>query len=600
MASTFIPPVLIQLMADIRDFQAKQKQVISGLKDVEKQGASTSERMKFLGSKVATGVIMGGLAVGVATTKMAADFQEKMTLLVTGAGEAEANIKMIHDGILSLAGEVGQAPKDLADGMYLIASAGFHGAEALNILKASAQGAKVGGADLATVANAVTTVMTNWGMKSDQAAQATSALIRTVSLGKTNMNDLGGAMSKVAPVGAKLGLSLADVGAAMAAMTASGVSADMASEGLRAMFLGMVTPTQTALQELKWMGLTAEDVVQSMKDPRRGLIPTLKMIQDHLGKKVPEGSQAYIQAMNDLMGGQTGYAASLFITGKGLKTVEANQKALNDAQKGGQTVLGWDKVKKNLNTQLDQFQSSLQSIAINVGEWFLPKAQKAIAWANHIIEWFKKHPLAGKIASDAAIGAFGIAVTSKIVKGLLAVKNIFSGGLMTKWIARNVTALDRNTRALIKAHGLKESDIFKRAAGAGVVAAKVISKIGVGGASLLAEGLGTGLAVTAAEALPLPGSTTSGLTMKKLKQVYSGGPKAVAKFLKLIGGEKNLKDYVIGDDNQTITAASIKRMHNGIESISSDTGGRFMGINRATVKNNKIVSTKFVTIKVVN
>jgi len=597
MASTFIPPVLIQLMADTRDFQAKQKGVISGLKDIEKQGASTSERLKFVGSKVATGVIMGGLALGVATTKMAADFQEKMTLLVTGAGEAEENIKMIHDGILSLAGEVGQAPKDLADGMYLIASAGFHGADALNILKAAAQGAKVGGAEMAVVANAVTTVMTNWGMTSDQAAAATSGLIRTVSLGKTNMNDLGQSMAKVAPVGAKLGLSFADVGAAMAAMTASGVTADVASEGLRSMFLGMVTPTKTALAELKWMGLTADDVVESMKDPKRGLIPTLQMITDHLGKKVPVGSQAYIQAMNDLMGGQTGYTASLFITGKGLKTVQENQKALTDSMKNGQNVLGWDKVKKNLNTQISQFQSSLQSVAINVGEWFLPKAQVAIAWANNLIEWFKKHPLAGEIASKTAIAAFGIAVSSKIIKGLQAVKNIFSGGLMTKWIHRNVTALDRNTRALIKAHGLKESDIFKRGGAVALGAAKIIQKVGVGGAGALLHGLGTGLAITAAEALPVQGTEQSDLTMKKLKQVYSGGPKAVAKFLQLIGGEKNLKNYTISSDNQDITAKNIKNLYHGITRIGSDTGGRSMTVVTHDAKKN---TQKAVVIKVVN
>ena len=440
--ATFIPPVMISLMADIKDFQAKKAQVVHGLKDIEKQGEVTSARLKAVGNKVANGILLAGVGLAVASTKMAADFQEKMTLLETSAGEAHANIKLVHDGILSMAGEVGQAPKDLADGFFLIASAGYHGAEGLKVLEAAAQGAKVGGAEMMTVADAVTTVLKDWGMSADDATTATSGLIQVVGLGKTNLQDLGTAMAKVAPIGSALGLSFADVGGAMANMTAAGVSADQAAEGLRTMFIGLATPTDNAQKMLQWVGLSAEQVVQSMKDPKKGLVGTLSMIETALGKKVPAGSQTYIRVMNELMGGQTGYAASLFLTGKNLDSLKNNVETLQGvmAKNGGQ-VLGWDKVQKNLNTQLDQFSASLQSIATSAGEWFLPKATAFIQWANDAIGYMKKHPLITRIATDAALAAFGIALGVKVKN---AVKSLFGMGAMQL----NTGATELNTAAL--------------------------------------------------------------------------------------------------------------------------------------------------------
>ena len=88
-----------------------------------------------------------------------------------------------------MAGKVGVSADDLAKGMYLIESAGYHGADALKVLQASAEGAKVGMADQADVANALTTVLKDYHLSAADAAGVTGQMVAAVASGKMHMGD---------------------------------------------------------------------------------------------------------------------------------------------------------------------------------------------------------------------------------------------------------------------------------------------------------------------------------------------------------------------------------------------------------------------------
>ena len=68
--------------------------------------------------------------------------------------------------------------------MFLIESAGYHGAAGLTVLKSAAEGAAVGGAQMSTVADALTTAMNDYNILTDRANAWTSALIQTVADGE--------------------------------------------------------------------------------------------------------------------------------------------------------------------------------------------------------------------------------------------------------------------------------------------------------------------------------------------------------------------------------------------------------------------------------
>lgn len=352
---------------------------------VSAQGAEeTTQKMRGVGTSVdeagssirefAMGAAVIGaaalLGIGVASVKMAGDFQSEMTSLVTGAGEAESNLKMVSDGILNMAPSVGTTTKQLADGMYLIESAGQHGAQALETLKNAAMGAKVGNADLATVANGVTTIMTDYASSNISSAQAVNTLIATVASGKTHMADLSNALSSILPTASAAGVSLTDVSAAMATMTGEGTPAADASTYLRQTIMSLINPASASASALESIGLTTKEVSEGIKT---SLPDTLKLITDHLKQKFPEGSAAYVKALSDIAGGSKQMQGILELTGSHLDVFKSNVAGITDAvTKGGDGIAGWSKVQGDFNFKIDQAKAFIESLGIKIGTFLLP------------------------------------------------------------------------------------------------------------------------------------------------------------------------------------------------------------------------------------
>ena len=320
----------------------------------------------------ATGVAAAGLAVGFGVTavKAAGDFQSSLTTLVTGAGEAQSNLGLVSDGILKMAVDTGTSTKQLTDGMYMIESAGYHGAQGLSVLKAAAMGAKVGNADLGTVADATTTIMTDFSKQNVTASQAVNTLVATVSNGKTTMQALSSSLSQIMPTASAAGISLTDTSAAMATMTGEGVPAANAATYLRQTIIGLQAPSKGTITALKDVGLSSSDVADEMK---KSLPNALKMITDAVGKKFPEGSAGYVNAIKNISGGSKTMQGMLDLTGSHMQTFIGNVGNITQAVKqGGNSISGWAQVQQNFNFKLSQGKEVLETLSIKIGQALLP------------------------------------------------------------------------------------------------------------------------------------------------------------------------------------------------------------------------------------
>lgn len=239
------------------------------------------------------GTVVAAAGVAAISVKMAGDFQASMLRLKTSAGETgdliggklTGNLKLVSDGILKLAVDTATSTKELSSGMYMIESAGYHGAAGLRVLQAAAEGAKAEGADLSTVGNALTTMMKDYHLSANQATVAMNQLITTVSHGKTTMQDMAGALHAVLPIAAAAHLSFAQVGGAIATMTSHGVSAELASQHLAFMIRSLQAPSNVAATEMASLGLNATDLAQHLG--QRGLTGTLDLLMrailQHMG-----------------------------------------------------------------------------------------------------------------------------------------------------------------------------------------------------------------------------------------------------------------------------------------------------------------------------
>src|SRR6266571_4574128 len=336
------------------------------------QGATQAgNAMWQLGGMIALAGTAMAVKFGIDAVKAAGDFQSGMTSLVTGAGELESNLKMVSDGVLQLSIDTATSTKQLTSGMYMIESAGYHGADGLNVLKIAAEGAKVGNADLGATANALTTILTDYHLKSTDAAGAMNALTATVASGKTHLQDLASSMGSVLPLASSLGISFPQVAGAIAVMTNSGMNAQRAAMNLTNTIRSLAAPNSMATKSMKEVGLSAQQLHDTLSN--QGLAATIQEVSDAVGKKFPAGSVQAVQAFKAIMGGATGYNVSLMLGGKNMAAYQANIKAIGGAMQNSKNgVMGWEQVQSTFNQKIAQAQAAFNVLLITLGTKLLP------------------------------------------------------------------------------------------------------------------------------------------------------------------------------------------------------------------------------------
>lgn len=431
-----LPPVVAVLTASSSDFMAKMAEAKATMTDVSDTGSAKFSKLSSVGGAALAGIAGAAVVVGGASLKMATDFQTATTQLVTGAGESKKNIDMVRQGILDMAGSVGQTPMQLAQGMFLIESAGYHGAAGLAVLKSAAEGAAVGGAQMSTVADALTTAMHDYNIPADHANQVTSALIETVASGKTHLEDLSNSLGRVMPTASALGVSFQDVTGALATMTNAGLSARFASQHLQNTLLALSSPSATASKAMSSVGLSSQQVKDALDGPQ-GLAGALQLIETHVNSTFPAGSVQSVTALKNMLGGVTGYSTSLMLTGANMSTFETNVKNIGDRLDGsGKQVQGFSDVQKDLGFQVKQAEATLESLGVRIGDWLIPKVQDGAHILESMAEWLQKnrdvaYALAAVVggALSVAIGAFTVNKIASFISSAQKAASTLAGWL---------------------------------------------------------------------------------------------------------------------------------------------------------------------------
>lgn len=249
---------------------------------------ATGNANKFGGAlkAIASAAVIGGLVeIGKSVIGMAGDFQSSTERLVTSAGESQSALDGVRKGILDMAGQVGDSAEELSKAMYTIESGGQHGADGLTVLRAAAEGAKAEGADLSTVADALTSALQDYHLKAGDSAKVTSEMVAAVGAGKTTFEQFAGSLHSVLPIASSAGISFEDISAAIASMTVHGESADQATQNLADTIKHMVAPTQVQTKELAQLGISSGDLAGMLGS--KGLTGTLQFldqtIREHMG-----------------------------------------------------------------------------------------------------------------------------------------------------------------------------------------------------------------------------------------------------------------------------------------------------------------------------
>ena len=272
----------IVILGDVKDAERAMDQlnrkVASAQGKLKKRLRKMGDNFRHMAGRAAAGLAMAGAAAVGASITLAAQFQDSMQKMVSLVGLSQETVDGMRDSILRLSGQTAKAPKELADAMFYITSAGLRGENAMDALTASAEASAAGLGDVQTIADAVTSAMNAYGAENLSASQATDVLLASVREGKLEASDLAGSLGKVIPVASQMGVTFDQVGASIATMSRIGIDADTGTTALRQMLMSLLKPSTDANKAFAEMGTSAAEMRKRIAD--EGLLPVLLDLSD--------------------------------------------------------------------------------------------------------------------------------------------------------------------------------------------------------------------------------------------------------------------------------------------------------------------------------
>ena len=192
------------------DVSGLQNSLTTASAAMKKAGKSLTSVGKSMSMSITAPLV----AAGTAAFNLHKGFEASMAKITGLVGVASDQVKEWSSDILKLAPQLGKAPKELADALFFVTSAGIKGAEAMDVLTASAKASQAGLGETQVIADLVTSAMNAYGKANLSAGEATNILVASVREGKAEASALAGAMGQVLPIASEMGVSFDQVGAA--------------------------------------------------------------------------------------------------------------------------------------------------------------------------------------------------------------------------------------------------------------------------------------------------------------------------------------------------------------------------------------------------
>jgi TP901 family phage tail tape measure protein len=397
---------LRKLRGQFREFGKDAEKSMSRVQRAGQKLESFGKSATRVGKQMTMRMTLPMAGAGAAAFKMASDFEASMTQIQSLVGLSADSVQGFEKDVLSLSGQTARAPKELADAMFFVTSAGIRGAEATEVLAASAKAAAVGLGDTATIADLATSALNAYGSDVISATEATDVMVAAVREGKLQADELAGSMGRVLPVAAGMGVSFNEVGAAFASMSRTGTNANEAATQLRQIMVSLLKPTKQAEEALQGMGLSSEGLRTQMRE--KGLLSTLQTLSTEFDGNADAAASVFgnvraLVGVMDLMGANAATTAQIF--GSMADTTGTLEKSFGIAAETTQF---------KFNAALAEFKTSMIAIGKEIIPVVLPLIQKIAEFIASAARAFSN--LSGPV--KAAVVAFGAIVA--IVPPLLA------------------------------------------------------------------------------------------------------------------------------------------------------------------------------------
>lgn len=353
---------------------------------------------------------IGIAGAGVASGKMAMDFEDSMAKVFTIADKTEVSYDDMKKAIMDLSNQTGISAKDIANNVYDAISAGQKTGDAVNFVTDSTKLAKAGFAEAGQSLDLLTTILNGYKLKAEDATKVSDILITTQNLGKVTVGELSESMGKIIKTADVSSVSLEQVASGYALMTSNGIKSAETTTYMSSMLNEMSKSGTVASKALK--NATGKTFQQLTKEGK-----TLGEILNTMSGAAKKNGKS----LADMFGSAEAGKAALILAENGGKDFNGMLEQMNKS--AGATTTAFDIVNDTTGNKMKVAFNKGTNAVRGLGDILLPIAAMGFDAISKVTDAFnglsdsqKKFIVgAGGLVVGTTIGLSGI---SKLSKGI--------------------------------------------------------------------------------------------------------------------------------------------------------------------------------------
>ncbi|RHJ17230.1 phage tail tape measure protein [Bifidobacterium adolescentis] len=349
--------IVIRLMADTASYEASMTRAGSTARSV----ASGMENTGRKSALITSGLTAAGLAVtafGVASVKMAADFDEQMSTVQANSGATAAQLSQLREAALQAGASTVYTAAESAGAINDLAKAGMSVSDILSGgLTASLNLAAAGQMDVGNAAEYMSQALTMFHLSGKDATSTADALAAGADKAVGDVSDFGEALNNCGVMANSFGMNLQETVGVLGLFAQNGIVGAEAGTQLNSMLMKLANPASDAKSTMEELGISTHDASGKFV----AMANLAGQLHDKLGKLTDQQRQ---QAEATIFGSYAIKGAGI-IMDAGKKGVEDWTKAVSDSGFAAQQA---SNKTNNLKGDLKMLESAIQSAMTKIGE----------------------------------------------------------------------------------------------------------------------------------------------------------------------------------------------------------------------------------------
>lgn len=324
---------------------------------------------------VASAAIAG---LGTAAVKTTADFDAQMSTVKSISGATGEGFEALRAKAIEMGSSTSFSATEAAQAMEYMSLAGWSTADMLDGISGIMDAAAASGESLADTSDIVTDGLTAFGLSAKDSAHFADVLVKTGNSANTTVSMMGETFQYAGAVCGSLGISIEDAAIATGLMGNAGIKASNAGTALRAGLTNLVKPTDQMKAAMDRYGVA----IQTNADGSVNLLDTMQNLRTSLGDLDKTQQAAAISAIFG-KNAMSGWSAII-------NASESDFNSLTDVIYNADGAAKEAAAIKldNLSGQITILKSTLESIAIQIGDILMPLVRSIIARFQEWATWF--------------------------------------------------------------------------------------------------------------------------------------------------------------------------------------------------------------------